>query len=170
MSQKAAQIPYVHQAYPKVLYADGNRTTIVANQVEHQQLGEGWHESPLQVGSAPAAPAAPPAPVITDEARIAAEAEAVRQAEEAAAQAAAEAAAAEKDATDRASSQHKEAAEMQAVYDAPAAALIQSTGGASAENLMRLRAIESANPKVPGGRKTVLEAIEKALAKLAPKE
>ena len=193
---KAPQLPYVHQDYPKHLYHRDGRSEIVANAIAHQLLGAGWYESPADAANPEAAVAVAPVaaiiasvsgapgqpPLSTDTLRtLLAEAEAreahaatelerlaveqlevnrqVQDAKQAADRAMAE----------RASGADREVAEMQAIYAATETSLIASTvSGASPENLNKLRAIESANPA--GARKAVIKAVEKALAKLAPKE
>lgn len=187
---KAAQTPYVYQAYPKYLYHPSGETRIVQNALEHQQLAPGWYDTPaaftggvvpvtstagIPVGVIPTLDVAALRRLLAEAeaheaaAKAAAERQAVAEAARVAeTQQAAEATAAAADqvVTARLTEQTKEAAEMQAVYEAPAAALIQATAGSSPESLTRLRAIESANPK--GARKAVLKAVEMALAKLAP--
>lgn len=62
-----------------------------------------------------------------------------------------------------------EQAEADAIYKSSIASIVEKLENASAEVLAKVKRFEEANPnpKYPGGRKGVLQAVDEALAKLA---
>lgn len=81
---------------------------------------------------------------------------------------AADAAAAQADAAqkDAEAAAQRDAAEAQAIYDASVTAIAAKLDDASEEVLLRVKAYEEQNPNHQGGRKGVLDAVEKALKAL----
>lgn len=188
--RKKPQPPYQHQAYPKFLYSLAGAERLVTSAVEHAQLGPDWFESPAEARAAasgePLPVPATPGPIVVEVAKPCqhsiAELEALLVA--------AKADAAEKDAAERVelerqqafalaqaeakiiaerervSTQEHELVEMQAVHEAPVSDLVRTLQGSGLDTLKRLRAIETANPK--GARKSLIEAIDKQVAKLVP--
>lgn len=132
--------PYVHQEFPKYLFHATERPRLVQTAEQQAAMGPDWFES-------------------AGEAKAAAEAKAIADA----------AAAAGDPAPAHAPAQPAPApdAERQGLWKAPADEVIKAIAGASRETLERARAYEVEHPKYVGGRKSVLEAIDAALAKQA---
>lgn len=146
--------PYVHQEYPKFLFNAEGASVRVADIAAHSALGPGWFESP---GEAKAAvdPAAAPAPVVPVRPPLAFFPPVVPIAGEPVTPPAAPAQASTETDADK--------SEAEGLHGASIAVVIDRIAGAPREVLERVKTLEATNPNFPGGRKGVIEAVDKLL-------